>query len=408
MTTTLIREASAAPAARRRTRHRWPAVVLLGTGLALVAGAQLWRGVAVPALVKFPTDVDLRLDYAGTFHQYVDATTAAPLPEPAVAALSITRDIEVVPDMSGANEVVVRETVEIDVAGLPSSTHVQQYVMDRSTNVNVADPRAWAFEEDNVVDRSGAYRVALPRDLDRLATVPMFNDDIGGSYRARVGGNADVVEGLSLVAVAAGVAPTPVSDAYLRTLDAVTPMPRALTFDELKPSLVAAGIPVDDVLAALVAVATPDDVATLAELAAEPIPLQYVTSFTGDTLVEPDTGAVVAVESIIQRVSARPTGDAVDALREILARYRADPVIAAAVDGLDRLTDEPLAVFEYRYAETEASVRDMAAWVTTQRDRMRLAEQTIPRVLTIAGVVAAAGGAVLLALRTLRQRKGMS
>lgn len=403
MTMTLIRDASAAPA-RRRPRHRWPAIALLGTGLTLVAGAQLWHAVAVPALVKFPTDVDLQLTYEGTFVQFVDAT-ATPLPEADVADLTIARHIEAVPDESGAHEVVVRETVGIDVAGLPSATHAQQYVMDRTTNANVADPRAWAFDEANVLDRSGAYRLALPRDVDAAATVPMFNDDIAATYAASVGQDAHVVEGLSLVPVEGSVPATPVTAAFMRSLDDVTPLPRALTFEELKPSLVAAGIPVDEALAALLAVATPDDVATLSTLAAEPIPVQYVTSFTGRTLVEPATGAVVAVQSIVQRVSVRPAGDQIDTFREILDRYRADPHIAAALDGLDRLMDEPLAVFEYRYAETSESIRDMASWVSTQRDRMHLAERTIPRSLSVTGALAALGGGTLMMVH--RRRAGV-
>ena len=59
--------------------------------------------------------------------------------------------------------------------------------------------------------------------------------------------------------------------------------------------MLAAGLPVDEAMAAVAALATPDDLATLAELIAEPIPLEYVITFSGHTFVEPQTGAIVDV-----------------------------------------------------------------------------------------------------------------
>ena len=182
-----------------------------------------------------------------------------------------------------------------------------QYVMDRTSHANVADGRAWGFTAANVLDRSGSYRLAFPSDLD-VGDVTMYSDDIATTYPAEVTSTDEEVDGLDVVAVEATVAATPLTDAYLRNLDQVVALPRSLSFDQLKPSLVAAGIPVDEALATLLTVATPEELATLAAFAAEPIPLQYTTSFTGRSLVEPETGAIVDVRTIVQRVSAVPAG----------------------------------------------------------------------------------------------------
>jgi uncharacterized protein DUF1298 len=59
----------ASPSARRavaRSRHSWP-LVAVPAGVMLMTAAALWRSVAVPALVRFPTDVDQHPRYEGTF-----------------------------------------------------------------------------------------------------------------------------------------------------------------------------------------------------------------------------------------------------------------------------------------------------------------------------------------------------
>ena len=62
-------------------KRRFPRVVLpLGVGFA--AMALLWTAFAVPALVKYPTDLDVTPRYEGTFTLFVDPTTAAPLATP--------------------------------------------------------------------------------------------------------------------------------------------------------------------------------------------------------------------------------------------------------------------------------------------------------------------------------------
>ena len=118
----------------------------------------------------------------------------------------------------------MRETIAYEVEGLAAATQVHQYVMDRRTNANVDDPRAWAFEHSNVLDRDGAYWVAMSTDVDSASNVPMYKDEIGGTFTAVDGPDTEVVDGLRLVGFEARGTAEPLTEAYLRSLDAVVPL----------------------------------------------------------------------------------------------------------------------------------------------------------------------------------------
>ena len=279
----------------------------IAAGALLLGAAGLWKTVAVDGFVKFPTDVDLHPQYQGTLTTFVDPSTSAPLATPAAVPLQVNRAIVGVPGESTGSRVLVRETFGISFGG-QNTEQVHQYVMDRSTSANVADQRAWAFTDANVVDRTGAYWVALPRDATGATSVPMFKDEIGTTFPAKPTDATESIDGLHLVAFDGAGTNVPVTDAYLGALSAMVPLPHSLTFDQLKPSLVAAGVPIDATLSALVRVASQADLATLVQLTGQPIPLQYVDTFSGRTFVEPDTGAVVDVQGVVERISVRPDG----------------------------------------------------------------------------------------------------
>ena len=62
-------------------RRRW-GIAGICAGLVLIAGAVIFRTVAVPALVRFPLNVDETATYTGTASTYVDQATLLPLPVP--------------------------------------------------------------------------------------------------------------------------------------------------------------------------------------------------------------------------------------------------------------------------------------------------------------------------------------
>jgi Porin PorA len=388
----------------RRRRPRWP-LVAVAAGVLLTIAAALWRSLAVPALERFPTDVDQHPRYEGTFTLFIDPATASPLSNPSSAVLSIDRSVQGVPGDSTYERVLIRETIAYAVEGRGPVEQVHQYVMDRRTAANVDDPSAWAFESANRLDRSGAYWVAMPRSSDGDSPVTMFKDEIGTTFVARPTGSTEEVNGLRLVEFDGSGTAQPLTDAYLTDLASGMPVPRSLSFEELKPLLVSAGVQVDAALEALVRVASPADLTALAAMTGQPIALEYVDTFTGRTLVEPDTGAIVDVSSVVEQVGARPAPDALPPLLVILDRYRSEPAVGAVVEALERLGGRSIPVFEYRYAQTRASVAEIASWVGEQHDRLVLAERTIPLTAAMVGAALVMLGVGASSWRAWRSRR---
>ncbi len=351
--------------------------------------ALLWWTFAVPALVKYPTNLDVTPRATGTFTLFVNPATVAPLATPIQLPLSIDRHIEALGKESGSSRVVVRETITQKAGDLVNTTQTNVYVMDRRTLKNVADPRAYAFEPSNVVDRSGAYRLNLPFDTSSAKTYRIYKNEIGTTYVMR----GDTVTptkdeaGLHLRNFTASVTDAPLDAAYLAQLNKVVPLPASMTLDQLKPQLKAAGLDVDAVLAALAPTITSADLSTLGRLAATPIPLRYVLSFDGQAAVDPMTGAEVdfgATES----VGARPVLADVASLQAVLGHYPDVPEAVAAGRALRALSTGPATrLFAYRYQQTPASVVSIAHQVKSMRSKIRLANVSVPFGLLGAGTV---------------------
>ena len=156
-----------------------------GLGVGLLITALLWWTFAVPALVKYPTDIHASPRYEGTFTVFVDQSTLAPLTTPQQLPLTVDRQLNALGDQSGSSKVVVDETIAEHAGSLVNTTQHNVYVMDRTTLKNVADPRAYAFDPYNVVDRSGAYRLNLPFDTDGGSTYPIYKNEIGTTYEMK-------------------------------------------------------------------------------------------------------------------------------------------------------------------------------------------------------------------------------
>jgi len=384
-------------------RHRFPPTALVVAGVFVVA-TFVWMLVAVPALVKYPTDLNVDLQYKGTFTVLVNPTTAAPLAEPMVLPLTVDRHIEAVGDESGASTVVVRETIRQQAGDLLDVTQTNQYVMDRSTLKNVADDRAFAFDPANVVDRSGAYRLNLPFDTSADKTYPIYKNEIDATYQLAADTQTPKgkVEGLDVTYFVANVDEAPLSHAYLAELSKAVPLPTSLTLDQMKPQLLAAGIDVDAVVAALAPVLTPEDAATLAKFAAEPIGLDYVISFSGRMAVEPVTGADVQV-AVAESVGARPQVTNLPVLLDLLGHYPNVPEAVAAGTKLNDLVGGPaIPLFKYNYDQTPASVADVAHDVSSMRHQVLLAKVWVPLALAAVALLSLIVGAIIFVRRRPR------
>lgn len=385
-------------------RHRYPRTAL-AAGAAFALAALAWTAVGVPTFVKYPTDLDVTPRYEGTFTVLVDPATAAPLDQPIALPLTVERHVESVEDEAGASRVVVRETVDLRAGDLLDATHVNQYVMDRSTLENVADDRAFAYEPGNVVDRSGAYRVNLPFGTAGDETYPIYQNEIEDTYEMVPDERSTVteVEGLAVEPFAARAVEEPLSDTYLATLNEMVTLPETVTLDQLEPHLLAAGIDVAALTDALAPVLTAEDAAAFAAIAAEPIELEYVLSFSGRAAIEPVTGAQVRVDVTSESVGVRPDLRAVPALREILDRYPAVPEAVATSAALDDLATAPaIPLFEYSYAQTPASVADIADTTRAMRRQVLLAEVWLPLGLVTGAAVSLAWGLAVFLRRRPR------
>jgi Porin PorA len=376
-------------------RRRFPRIALAFAG-GLVVAALLWWAFGVSTLVKYPTDLDVNPRYEGTFSLHVDPTTAAPLATPLEQPLTIDRHIRAVGDESGADTVVVKETIAQKAGNLVDTTQTNVYVMDRKTLENLADDRAYAFDPENVVDRAGAYRLNLPFDTSRDETYPIYKNEIDATYQMRPN-TADPTtdeEGLKLANFVAAVDEAPLSEAYLVELRKTVPLPEAMTLDQLKPQLEQYGLNVDALLTALTPSLAAADFAALGELAANPIPLRYVISFEGRAAVEQTTGAEVDV-GVAERIGARPELTALPELQALLGRYPDVPEAVTALEVLDEMAAAPAPLlFEYRYDQTPESVADIAAEVTSMRRQILLAEFYLPFGLLIAALLSLVVGLV--------------
>ena len=78
--------------------------------IVLLVAAALWRPVAVPQLVKFPSHLDETTNYRGTFTVHADPATGQPLPDPMSLPLEIDRRVHTLPG-GGAHTAVLEEAV---------------------------------------------------------------------------------------------------------------------------------------------------------------------------------------------------------------------------------------------------------------------------------------------------------
>ena len=385
-----------------KTKRRLPRLLIIASA-AFVGVAVLWWAVAVPALVKYPSSLNVSPHYTGTFTLYVNPATAAPLATPTELPLTIDRNIKTI--ASSSSRVVVQETITQKAGDAINAVQTNVYVMDRRTIKNVADPRAYAFDSSNVVNRSGTYRLNLPFHVSSDKTYPIYKNEIGTTYTMQ----GDTVTpkvteaGLHLRNFTATVTEAPLDPMYLAQLNKLVPLPSSMTLDQLKPQLKAAGFDVDAVLAAVSPVITPADLATLAQLAAQPIPLQYVLSFNGKAAVEPTTGSEVDV-SAVETVGAKPVLKDVATLQGVIGHYPNVPAAVAAGQALTALSSAPATkLFSYQYKQTPASLQAIASKVKSLRNQAQLAEWYIPfGLLALALLSLLAGGGMYFFRRSPR------
>src|SRR4051812_43304328 len=197
--------------------------VAAGLGALAIAGSFVWTGVAVPSLVRYPTDLDVSPAYEGTVTVFLDPATYAPLDPAPEYPLTVGRRIQALGDESSKEHVVVHETLTLAAPGLfDSAVQEHQYVMDRREMVNVDDPQAWAFTTENPVDRAGTFRLQFPFDAD-ADSYPVYKNETGVPYTATRAAEQGTwgqlapgvdVQAADAVQFDAAEEPQPITDAY--------------------------------------------------------------------------------------------------------------------------------------------------------------------------------------------------
>jgi hypothetical protein len=138
------------------TRRRWSTVAVC-IGIVLVMAAAAFRAFAVPALIRFPLNVDETTHYTGIATTYIDESTLLPLVTPKREPVRVDRHTRVVNgDFSKA---VIAETITIRT-GSTTSVENYQYVMDRRSMQFADDPRQYAFgDPKSIMHAAGGHRV---------------------------------------------------------------------------------------------------------------------------------------------------------------------------------------------------------------------------------------------------------
>ncbi len=366
-------------------RRRW-GIAGVCVGLVLIAGSVVFRTVAVPALVRFPLNVDETATYTGTAFTYVDAATLLPLPAPKIEPLSLSRHVKVVD--GNHDEAVVDESVEMTV-GSTTTTEEYQYVMDRRAMTLGEDPRQFASGDPAAtMHGAGGYRINFA-----------LGTEASGSYRAYIP-EADVTTPLMLVSGPhhhaegdttvidfATKLEAPVAPYYLAHLRALG-LPMEVSAAEMAPQLTAAGIDVNQALADLAPRLTPAEAELIAGVLTAAIPLNYFFVVDGMVSIEPTTGALIDVHSRQEGVAVQPDLSGVGMLQPLLDKYAEIPSVKALSGGLAAMAARPPQLAQtFQYTQTPASSLATADKARDQARMMTIVTWWVPGAMAGLGLI---------------------
>ena len=360
---------------------------MFAIGVVLLIVAALWRPVAVPQLVKFPSHLDETTRYSGTFTLHVDPATGQPLADPMTSPLEIDRRVRTLPG-GGAHTAVLEEAVTYRVAGTTQRER-HHYVIDRRSMQNRHDGRSWSFSPEHRVNQVGTYRVTLPLGASAEGRYRIWENEPGRSFwmvrdpaRSRAHQH-----GLSLIGLQEVWRGAPVASYYraeLRKQGFAT----ELTFPQLAAMVAAGGVDVENALGAL----SPADAPVAAAARDVRLPLHFFRNNDGHALVEPRTGAIVDLVFSDEAITATLDLAPLRELRDALGRASPSPAVTALVDALDAIDRAPPAsVYSLRYEQTAASVAEATRRTKNELRKLDLVDQYVPWGLVALSVVVLVG-----------------
>jgi hypothetical protein len=339
-----------------------------------------------PALTQLPTSLSQTVQLTGTYTGYVNQSTGAALAAPQQIPVSVTRTVKAVPGDSTSSVLVVNDSSAVTI-GPAKSESVSQYTLDRTTSKSVASPHAYALSPANVVNRTGTYSLGTPPGADTSKSYPLYTDDIGRAAPLSYAHSTTTVDGLSVQEWQQNVPPTPVSPAIVKAMKLAPSMPFAAFAAEAK----AQGLNLAGAFTALMPSLTPAQRASVASVAAAPIPLQYLYATQSKLLVEPSTGTTVDIASGVQSYSVKPDLSHLAAvLTPILEAHASNPVAAKLIASASKLTSvqaQPLYTINTR--QTPASVASLVSTTKNNASLLQLVQLWVPIALIVIGIILA-------------------
>ncbi len=377
--------------------------ILIILGIILILAAILWWAIAVNAMVKLPDDMDIDVIYEGDVTAYINPVTQERLPEGSEIKSKIQVELIGTADKSQTSSSTVYMPGQFitRITGMPESNIESAIILDRKTSENVKDERAfgWQFyytdkegkkqlQPGIYVDRAGNYFPLLPFDTSKDKTYPFWKEEVNSGFDLEFVSEEEK-EGVTVYNYKGAFDEREAYALYVQSLG----LPTEVSFAQIKPVLVSAGLDVDGLVALATQVMTPEDLQALSQAFQASLPLKYYLSMDFEVSVEPKTGGLVDVYKDVETLSVSSDFSKLSgSLTPILAKYASDPTLGPVISklqGMQALIGEIPAqkVFEYIVEQTDESVKQTIDDAKKGAKAITLIKVYIPWVLLIVGAL---------------------
>lgn len=357
------------------------AIILVACGVVLLAGALGWSTFAVPRLVKFPVSTNTTLQYKGHLVTYVNSTTGAPLAHPTTVPLLVDRHIVAEPASSTSGVAIVKEDLTLHYPG--HVVHEQNiYSINRTTMCNVPSRLACTFKPGNPAPSSGSYYVTLPMNIQPGVThLDIWKPETGTTYPlvpVTHGAPSSTIDGLRTVWFSGTLPMTPVAP-YERTALAKRGFPMTVKPSVVESELASDGVSVPTLTSRLLPVLTAAQSKRVAAVLTTPITLNYFAFGTGLVAAETTTGAIIALDRVIDGIAVSPNTSGIKVLVSVLSDHATVAGVPHAIAVLKRLeAAAPQRVYELQYTQTPASVQSMVNTARSELNQLSIVRTDIP------------------------------
>jgi hypothetical protein len=344
---------------------------LVSGGVSLVVLALLSMLFGVPALVRFPLTTNVTAYYRGSFTEYVNQQTLAPLSHPLRLPLAISRQVRT--KSGGFSTAVVTEDDTIRPG--PMTLHQDfQYLMNRRTMMLVNGTQTQMFSQPAKVDVAGAIRVNFPFGVSGSARYLMWSPETDTTVLLTHGSAPHRLPGISgpQVVVFSATVSGPPSPYYEKWL-AANGFPMSISPAQLLPRLQALGVDVPSLLATLLPRLSPSEQSLVTSVLASPVKLDYRYFFKGTVAVDPTTGMMISSDTKSEGLEVTPALGGVQRLSPLLTKYAGVPGVTglrAAIEDLAAAPPQP--AVSYAYVQTPSSAQHMADLAESQGREIHL------------------------------------